>query len=40
LQYIRKWVPELDSLQYPQPIVIHEIARERVLKAYAAALKE
>jgi len=40
LKYIRKWVPELDSLHYPKPIVVHEVARERVLKAYSAALKE
>ena len=40
LKYIRKWVPELDSLEYPKPIVVHEVARERVLKAYSAALKD
>jgi deoxyribodipyrimidine photo-lyase len=39
LQYIRKWIPELDSLTYPQPIVVHEQARVRVLAAYAKALK-
>jgi deoxyribodipyrimidine photo-lyase len=39
LKYIRKWVPELDSLTYPKPIVVHEVARERVLAAYAKALK-
>jgi deoxyribodipyrimidine photo-lyase len=39
LKYIRKWVPEFDSLQYPPPIVVHEVARERVLAAYAKALK-
>ena len=39
LKYIRKWIPELDSMQYPQPIVVHEVARERVLAAYAKALK-
>jgi deoxyribodipyrimidine photo-lyase len=39
LQYIRKWVPELDSLTYPKPIVVHEEARARVLAAYAKALK-
>jgi deoxyribodipyrimidine photolyase len=27
-------------LNYPKPIVVHEIARERVLKAYAEALKD
>jgi len=40
LKYIRQWVPEFDTLQYPQPIVVHEEARERVLAAYAKALKE
>ena len=39
LKYIRKWVPEFDSLTYPAPIVVHEVARERVLAAYAKALK-
>ena len=39
LKYIRQWVPELDSFDYPKPIVSHEFARERVLKAYKEALK-
>jgi deoxyribodipyrimidine photo-lyase len=38
LAYVRRWVPEFDSLQYPQPIVNHEFARARVLAAYKAAL--
>jgi deoxyribodipyrimidine photo-lyase len=35
--YIRKWVPELSSLDakaYPQPIVDHAIARKECLSAY------
>jgi deoxyribodipyrimidine photo-lyase len=40
LKYIRHWVPELDSFDYPKPIVVHEEARERVLAAYSKALKE
>lgn len=39
LKYIRKWVPELDSFDYPQPIVEHELARKRCLEVYAKALK-
>jgi deoxyribodipyrimidine photo-lyase len=39
LQYIRKWVPELESLEYPQPIVEHEFARKRCLDVYSKALK-
>jgi deoxyribodipyrimidine photo-lyase len=38
LSYIRKWVPEFQELTYPQPIVNHELARERVLAAYKKAL--
>ncbi len=40
LQYVRKWVPELDSFQYPQSIVIHEKARARCLQAYAEILQK
>ena len=37
-EYIRKWVPEIDSLEYPQPIVDHKMARERTLSAYKEVL--
>lgn len=40
LKYIRKWIPELDELTYPQLIVNHEAARKRCLEVYAAALKK
>ena len=40
LEYINKWVPELNELDYPQPIVEHEFARKRCLEVYAKALKE
>ena len=36
--YIRKWVPEWDSLPYPKPIVDHAFAKDRCIKAYKAAL--
>jgi deoxyribodipyrimidine photo-lyase len=38
-EYIRKWVPEIDSLEYPQPMVVHELARKRCLDTYARFLK-
>jgi deoxyribodipyrimidine photo-lyase len=38
--YIKKWVPELNSLDYPTPIVEHKFARERCLKAYKTALNK
>jgi deoxyribodipyrimidine photo-lyase len=39
LNYIRKWIPELDSFDYPRPIVEHEFARKRALEVYAKAVK-
>jgi deoxyribodipyrimidine photo-lyase len=38
LKYIKKWIPELNSFEYPRPIVDHAFARERVLKAYKDVL--
>ena len=39
LRYIKKWVPEFQEFNYPAPIVVHELARKRVLEVYAKALK-
>jgi len=39
LAYVRKWVPELDTFNYPQPMVEHAFARERALATYGRALK-
>ena len=33
-EYIRKWVPEFDSLDYPAPMVEHKFARERAISTY------
>jgi deoxyribodipyrimidine photo-lyase len=38
-QYIRKWVPEIDELHYPKPIVEHTFARNRAIKTYKEALE-
>lgn len=40
LDYINKWVPELNELNYPQPIIEHEFARKSCLEVYAKALKK
>lgn len=37
--YIRKWVTEFNSPDYPLPIVEHEFARERCLQIYNKAIK-
>lgn len=36
--YIKKWVPEVGTPEYPKPIVDHKSARERCLKVYRDAL--
>ena len=38
LKYIRQWVPELDELTYPQPMVEHKAARLRAIETYKKAL--
>ena len=40
LNYIRKWVRELEEFNYPKPIVAHDVARKRALEVYAKALKK
>lgn len=40
LRYIKKWVPEFESLTYPPPVVEHEFARKRCLETYSKALKQ
>lgn len=37
--YVKRWVEEIDSLYYPQPVVDHREARERCLAAYKTALE-
>ena len=40
-EYIRKWVPEFESLtEYPRPVVNHEEARKRVMECYKKALSQ
>jgi len=38
LKYIKKWVPELSTKEYPTLIFEHKVARDRVLKVYKEAL--
>lgn len=38
MKYIRRWIPEFGSKDYPQPIVEHHFARERALYTYKKAL--
>jgi deoxyribodipyrimidine photo-lyase len=40
LIYIKKWVKELNSSDYPKEIVDHKMARERALRVYKLALQD
>ena len=37
-EYIRHWVPEVDSPDYPQPMVEHTMARQRAIDTYKKGL--
>ncbi|WMN10789.1 deoxyribodipyrimidine photo-lyase [Marivirga salinae] len=36
--YIKKWVPEVNTSEYPEPMVDHKEARQRALDTYKSAL--
>ena len=38
LAYVKRWIPELETLSYPTPIVEHKLARARALEAYKIGL--
>lgn len=38
-KYIKKWVPEVNSFDYPQPIVDLKMSRKRALEAYEVVRK-
>jgi len=38
MEYVRKWVPELDDLNY-KPMVDHKFARERALRVYKEGIQ-
>ena len=38
MNYINRWVPELNSSRYPKPMVDHKLARQRALASYKAVL--
>ncbi len=39
-KYIKKWVPEFESAEYPLPMVDHSMARVRALQTYKKTLAE
>jgi len=37
-EYVKKWIPELNTFDYPKPIVEHNFARNRCLMVYKTAV--
>ena len=35
-QYVKQWVPEYGTHKYPQPVVKHEVGRDRFLEAFGS----
>jgi len=33
-QYIKKWIPEIDGSDYPEPIIDHKFARKRTIETF------
>ena len=39
LKYIRRWIPEFETADYPLPMLDYRQARERAMSVYKSALK-
>ncbi|APY10308.1 deoxyribodipyrimidine photolyase [Seonamhaeicola sp. S2-3] len=39
LEYVKKWIPEFGTSDYPEPIVDHKYARQRALATYKEGLQ-
>jgi deoxyribodipyrimidine photo-lyase len=38
LEYVRKWVPEYNTRDYPAPVADHKLARERAIERYRSGI--
>jgi deoxyribodipyrimidine photo-lyase len=39
-EYVKKWIPEIDTADYPKPIVEHQFARDRAVAAYKKVITD
>jgi deoxyribodipyrimidine photo-lyase len=37
---IKKWVPEYGTSDYPEPIIVHKMARERALSVFSKSINK
>lgn len=38
-EYVKRWIPELNSAEYPEPIVDHRFARNRAIEVYKKGIQ-
>ncbi len=38
-EYIKRWIPELETADYPKPVIEHKFARQRAIETYKKALE-
>ncbi len=39
LEYVRRWIPEYGTPEYPEPMIDHKFARDRALKTYQEGMQ-
>ena len=39
LEYVRRWIPEYGTPEYPEPLIDHKFARDRALKTYQEGMQ-
>jgi len=39
LEYVKRWIPEYDTPEYPSPMIDHKFARERALENYKKGMR-
>jgi len=39
LTYVKRWIPEYGTPEYPEPMIDHKLARDRALESYRSALQ-
>jgi deoxyribodipyrimidine photo-lyase len=39
LKYVKRWVPEYGTAEYPPPMIEHRFARERALERFKAGIR-
>ncbi|MBK7094777.1 MAG: hypothetical protein IPH57_06960 [Saprospiraceae bacterium] len=39
-EYIKKWIPEFGTSEYPEPVIDHKFGRKRALSVFSGSIKK